>query len=78
MLALQVKDSARWRGVVDPKYGLTYPEAEPVLIGPELGYWQDWPGWMRQVTRCEACGRRGPVNDKTPCYGKQRSHYMRS
>ncbi len=46
--------------------------------GPELGTRWGWPGWMRQQSRCEACGWQGPFEMRERCLGFQRSHYMRS
>lgn len=77
-LAQQVKDSARWRGIIDPKFGLTYPEMDEIPFGPELGERWTWPPWMQQRSRCEACGWQGPFETKEPCYGRQQSHVMRS
>ncbi len=65
VLAMQVQEAQRSNNI-------------QVAPGPELGSRWDWPQWMRQSTRCEACGRLGPYESKERCLGFQRSHYMRS
>lgn len=79
-LAAQVKDSARWAGVIDPKFGLELGE-KPALPPPvEMPEPEDWPRWMTHQYSCEACYQDGWVfrSQRVPCYSFQRSHFVRS
>lgn len=80
-LVVDITNVPKWRGVIDPKFGLDRPELDPVPFGPDLGEPYAWPEWMASVHYCGACnhdGRHNQLAYKQPCYGREASRYMRS